>query len=211
MGIFTSLYAERLFPWMLDKSLRGRVIDGLTRKALAPATGDVLEIGFGSGRSLPHYGPDIQALWTVEPSHGMSRRATQRIARAPFPVNTQAGTGEALPFDAARFDSVSLVLTLCSVARPLDVLKEARRVLKPGGALVMMEHVKSDAPNWQRWQQRLEPLQKVLACGCHLTRDPEPLAIQAGFIWQNVTRRVVPQFPGKPELFPILIGHAVAA
>jgi ubiquinone/menaquinone biosynthesis C-methylase UbiE len=211
MGMFASLYAERVFPWALDKILRGRVIDGLTREALAPATGEVLEIGFGSGRSLPHYGPGVQALWTVEPSHGMSRRATERIASAPFPVHTEAGAGESLPFQDARFDSVSLILTLCSVSRPLDVLKEARRVLKPGGTLVMMEHVHSDEQKWQTWQRRLEPVQKLLGCGCHLTRDPEPLAIEAGFAWQRLTRQVVQKFPGKPELFPILIGHAVAA
>jgi SAM-dependent methyltransferase len=211
MGMFATFYAERVFPWLLDKSLRGRVIDGLTRKALAPATGEVLEIGFGSGRSLPHYGPQVQALWTVEPSHGMSRRATARIAGARFPVHTEAGTGESLPFETARFDSVSLILTLCSVSRPLDVLREAHRVLKPGGTLVMMEHVRSGEQKWHRWQHRLEPLQKVFGCGCHLTRDPEPLASQAGFVWQQVTRQVVPDFPGKPELFPILIGHARAA
>jgi ubiquinone/menaquinone biosynthesis C-methylase UbiE len=211
MGIISSFYAERVFPWFLDKTLRGREIDQLTRTALVPARGAVLEIGFGSGRSLPFYGPAVQGLWTVEPSTGMSRRAAGRIASASFPVHAQPGTGESLPFENGRFDSVSLILTLCSVQSPLDVLREARRVLKPGGALVMLEHVVSAEPRWQAWQQRLEPFQRVLGCGCHLTRNPEPLVTEAGFAWQQVTRQVVPNFPGKPELFPILVGHARAA
>jgi ubiquinone/menaquinone biosynthesis C-methylase UbiE len=210
MGILGSFYAERVFPWLLDKSLQGRVIDELTRTALLPANGDVLEIGFGSARSLRHYPVAVRALWAVEPSKGMSRRAAERILVSRFPVHMQPGTGESLPFEAARFDTVSLVLTLCSVNDVRAVLMEARRVLKPGGLLVLMEHVASGVPYWQTWQRRLEPMQKVLACGCHLTRDPEALAIQAGFRWRDLTRLVVPEFPGKAELFPILSGCAVA-
>jgi ubiquinone/menaquinone biosynthesis C-methylase UbiE len=210
MGILGSFYAERVFPWLLDKSLRGRVIDDLTRTALAPAHGEVLEIGFGSARSLPHYPTAVTSLWTVEPSVGMSRRALDRISLAKFPVHMEPGTGEKLPFDAGRFDTVSLVLTLCSVQNVGAVLLEARRVLKPGGLLVMMEHVASAEPRWQKWQRRLDPLQNVLACGCHLTRDPEALAVAAGFRWQQLTRQVVPEFPGRAELYPILIGCAVA-
>ncbi len=210
MGILGNFYAERVFPWMLDSMLKGRAVDGLTREALAPAHGDVLEIGFGSARSLPHYGNAVTSLWTVEPSNGMSRRAQGRIAAARFPVHMQPGTGEALPFEAARFDTVSLILTLCSVADVGAVLREARRVLKPGGSLVTMEHVAADVPRWQGWQRRLEPVQRVFACGCHLTRDPEALGTAAGFAWQRADRRVVPEFPGKPELFPIFIGHAIA-
>jgi ubiquinone/menaquinone biosynthesis C-methylase UbiE len=202
-------YAERVFPWMLDQALDTPVVADLTRQALAPATGHVLEIGFGTARSLPFYPGAVTALSAVEPSHGMSGRGQGRMAAARFPVTLTPGVGEQLPFADARFDTVSLILTLCSVTSPAAVLAQAHRVLKPGGRLLLLEHVASSEPRWARWQRRLDPVQRVLGCGCRLVRDTQADVERAGFQWESVSTRVIDQFPGPAALFPILIGHAV--
>jgi ubiquinone/menaquinone biosynthesis C-methylase UbiE len=207
MGLY-NFYAERVFPTLLERALRGRVMDELTRAALAQASGDVLEIGFGSARSLPHYPSGVDGLWAVEPSGGMSRRGQARVAASAFPVHLCSGVGEALPFPDGRFDTVVLVLTLCSVSDPLAVLHEAKRVMKPDGKLLVFEHVQSPEKRWQRWQDRLTPIQKIFGCGCHLNREVEALAQSAGFTWISASTKVIPEFPGKAELFPIFAGVA---
>jgi ubiquinone/menaquinone biosynthesis C-methylase UbiE len=203
-----SFYAETIFPWILDASLNGPDIDRLTAEMLAGVQGDVLEIGFGSARTLPFYPATVAGLWAVEPSNGMSKRARERVARSPFPVQMVTGSGERLPFENARFDAVTLAFTFCSVQHPSAVMAEILRVLKPGGSLHVLEHVQSQQPKWQRWQQRLDPIQKIWACGCHLTRDPQKLIEQAGgtFAWHR--REITKDFPGFPDLFPLFVGQA---
>jgi ubiquinone/menaquinone biosynthesis C-methylase UbiE len=204
-------YAERVFPWLLDGALRGRAVDAWTRDALAPARGEVLEIGFGTARTLPHYPDAVDVLHAVEPSVGMSRRAQQRIERARMPVVLTPGVGETLPYPDGRFDTVTLIFTLCSVRDPGAVLSEAKRVLRPGGRLLMLEHVANAEPRWATWQRRLTPIQKVVGCGCVLTRHAEAEAERAGFVWHNRHTALVPEFPGKPELFPLFRGEAMLA
>lgn len=201
-------YAEQIFPWLLDKSLRGPQIEAATAALVAPVQGDVLELGFGSARTLCFYPPTLQGLWAIEPSQGMSRRARQRIAAAPFPVHLDQGAGEHLPYEAARFDHVVLALTLCSVADPSAVLREIRRVLKPDGELHVLEHGLAREARWQTWQYRLNPLQKIIACGCHLTRDPEALVMAEGGEWIEHRWQLWQELLGPAELMPIFSGRA---
>lgn len=196
-------YEERIFPWMCDKMMDAPPMARLTRAALADVAGDVLEIGFGSGRSLAFYTGDITRLTALEPSEGMTARARARIAEAPFPVELVPGAGERLPFDDERFDAVVLVFTLCSVSDPAQVIKEAKRVLKTDGRLHFVEHVASRHPRHRRWQERLNPLQRAFACGCNLNRDPLAIAQDAGLQVELGTHDIQPDFPMFPTLFPV--------
>lgn len=206
------LYEDRIFPWLLDRLAADKQMSQLTAQALQPARGEVLEIGFGSGRTVPLYPPAVQRLCAIEPSAGMTRRAQQRIAQAHFPVELQQLQGEQLPFENARFDTVVLVLTLCTVNDPLAVLREAKRVMKPDGILLFFEHVLAQQPRYAAWQHRINPVWKVMGCGCNLTRDSVHLMEQAGFVphYKSIT-----ELEGGPEkaskMFPMLVGSATIA
>ena len=145
------------------------------QQLLQEVTGDVLEIGFGTGLNLLHYPAGVTALTTVEPNGGMGAIAQKRIAASPIPVKTQQLSGEDLPMPEASFDNVVCTWTLCSIPNVEKALQEAYRVLKPGGKFFFIEHGLSDEPGVQTWQNRITPIQKVVADGCHLNRKMDDL------------------------------------
>lgn len=153
------------------------------RELLADVDGDVLEIGAGTGANLACYGPDVRRLVLAEPEPRMRAQlqarvdATARTLRAEV-VDTP---GEGLGQPDQAFDVVVGTLVLCSVTDPRAALAEVRRVLRPGGRFVFLEHVASDDATRRRWQQRIEPVWKRLADNCHLTRPTEQLIVDAGF------------------------------
>lgn len=203
------LYSERIFPWLLDRSLSHPRIEARRAALVGQAAGEVLEIGFGSGATLPFYdAAKVTRLAVVEPSEGMNRRAAARLAASPVPVNSVPGAGERLPFDDASFDTVVTCLTLCSVQDPPKVLAEIRRVLKPGGRFLFLEHVLSDDEGRRRWQHRLTPVQKVVGVGCHLNRDTAALVRAAGFTLPEVVLELEPAFGAMAPLVPLAAGAA---
>lgn len=181
---------EKLFPivndWVLAKMEDDRA------KALAAAGGDVLEIGFGTGLNLRHY-RGIRSLTAVEPSEGMAQRGVGRAARMPFPVRIERGFAEKLPFADASFDTVVSTFVLCSVRDPDKALGEMNRVLRPGGKLLLLEHVRSDDPKIAKWQDRVEPVWKRALGGCHPNRDLTGVPERAGFKPEAVERFIAPQ------------------
>ncbi len=204
------LYSERIFPWLLDRALGHPRIEARRAALVAQATGDVLEIGFGTGATLPFYDPArVTRLTVVEPSEGMNRRAADRLAASPVPITSVPGAGEGLPFADASFDTVVTCLTLCSVQDVPQVLAEIRRVLKPGGQFLFFEHVLSDDSGRQRWQRRLTPIQRVVGVGCHLDRDSAALVRAAGFTLGPVTQEIEPAFGGLAPLLPVIAAAAV--
>ncbi|PZN95514.1 MAG: SAM-dependent methyltransferase [Alphaproteobacteria bacterium] len=204
------LYSERIFPWLLDRALGHPRIEARRAALVGQARGDVLEIGFGTGATLPFYDPaGVTSLTVVEPSEGMNRRAAARLAAARVPVTSVPGMGEGLPFADARFDCVVTCLTLCSVTDVPQVLAEIRRVLKPGGQFLFLEHVLSDDPGRGRWQRRLTPLQKVVGVGCHLDRDTAAMVRTAGFALGAVPQEIEPAFGGLAPLLPVIAAAAV--
>lgn len=161
--------------------MSGENFSELRRRLLAGTVGDVLEIGFGTGLNLPHYPAAVHSVTAVDSNPGMSRLAQARVAACPIAVRSETLDGQSLPFAACLFDCVVSTWTLCSIPDPKRALEELHRVLKPGGRFRFVEHGRSPDPAVSRWQDRLTPLQEVLADGCRLNRDIRGLVLAAGF------------------------------
>ena len=173
-------YADHVFPLLLDWTMRA--VDDLREPALAGARGDVLEVGFGTGLNLPHYPGAVRRLVALDPLRALERRVAKRVAAARFPVERVAlPADQRLPFQDASFDCIVSTFTLCSIPDAKAALAEMRRVLRPGGVYLFLEHGRSDDPRVARWQERFEPIQRRIACGCHLSRPIDRLVREAGF------------------------------
>jgi ubiquinone/menaquinone biosynthesis C-methylase UbiE len=157
---------------------------------LADLEGDVIEIGSGTGASLPYYERAARVV-AVEPDESMARRLPDKIAEASVPIEVMSAHAEELPFPDESFDAAVFAFVLCSVQAPARVLEEARRVLKPRGKLVLLEHVRGDG-RVARWQERLTPLHRKLAGNCHLNRDTKTAVAAAGFDVSEVGRTILP-------------------
>jgi len=164
------------------------------RELLAYANGRTLEIGFGTGLNLAYYPNTVTQVTTVDPNRGMHKLAQKRVQSVPIPVETQVASGECLPFEADRFDTVVSTWTLCSIPDVSQALDEIHRVLKPGGRFLFIEHGLSDQPGIQAWQHRLTPFQKIIGDGCHLNRDMAYLIAQQ-FSSLDIKAFNAPNFP----------------
>ena len=142
----------------------------MRQRACAGLTGDVVEIGFGSGLNVPHYPPEVTAVWAIEPSDVAWRKAQARIAARDVDVRRAGLDGQALDLPAERFDSALSTFTMCTIPDLDDALAELRRVLRPGAALHFVEHGRSPDADVARWQDRLQPIHGRIAGGCHLDR-----------------------------------------
>ena len=182
------LYREWLFPHVTRWCLTGRALGRERQAALAGVQGEVLEVGFGSGLNLPFYPMTVTRLVAVDCSRTAVRLAAPRIASAPFTVDVQIHSGEALPFVAETFDSVVFTWTLCMIDDPLTALSEARRVLRPAGQLFFLEHGRADDPALARSQDRWNPLNQRLFAGCNINRPIDALVSAAGFDIRSLDR-----------------------
>jgi SAM-dependent methyltransferase len=200
---------DRLVAALYDPVLRGAERAGLgerRRGLLGDLEGHVLEIGAGTGANLPHLGPGVERLTLIEPSPPMLRRLRRRVAADPpsAQVTVVRAPAEALPIADASVDVVVSTLVLCSVGDLTLALAEARRVLRDGGALVVIEHVAAEGSG-ARAQRLLEPAWKVAARGCHLTRDTSAALVEAGFDLGGVTPW---RLPGGGPAAPAISGVA---
>lgn len=166
----SGFYARCIFPWLNDKLTNDPELLRLRTDVLADARGRVIEIGFGSGANLSHYRPSVRSVVGIEPNDGMLDRARLRVAMAPMPVSIVIGNAERMPFADRMFDTAVSTLTLCTVANPGRALAELHRVLRDDGRLIVIEHGLSNDEPVARWQWRLNGIQNVVACGCHLIR-----------------------------------------
>lgn len=168
-------YSRWLFPRLIDLAMSSDPFPQYRREVLADVSGDVLEIGFGTGLNLPHYPESVRAITTVDVNPGMSAIAQRRIEASNITVHQHVLNGESLPMADDSFDSVVSTWTLCSIANVDQALREIGRVLKPSGTFFFIEHGLSSDPAIQTWQHRLTPVQKIVADGCHLDRNIQQL------------------------------------
>lgn len=156
----------KIAAWLYDLEMRlaASQLNPRRQALLRRVTGRTLEIGVGTGQNLGFYAPDSWVAG-IDPDVGMLTRALRRAKDASVPVHLLAAKGEALPLRDGSFDVVVVSLVLCSVDSPDQVLEEARRVLRPGGKLHFMEHVRSEAAGWARLQDLVTPVWKTVATG----------------------------------------------
>ena len=176
-----NLYERWVLPRLIDLTMKNREATRHRQGLLPAARGRVLEIGIGSGLNLPFYGAEVERVVGVDPSEELLALTRGRLRDAPFEVELLARTAEALPFEAGRFDSAVTTWTLCSVPDAMSALAELRRVLKPGGQLIFVEHGRAEAPGVAAWQDRLNGLWGRLAGGCNINRPIAAMIRDAGF------------------------------
>lgn len=191
-GFAVGLYREHVLPRIVDRACSSADLDDLRSAATAGLVGCVLEIGFGSGLNLRHYPGAVEAVLAVEPSALARRRAARRAVTSRLVVEHVGIDGEAIALEDASVDAALSTFTLCTIPDPARALAELRRLIRPGGRLHLLEHGLAPDPGVVAWQRRLEPLQRRLAGGCHLTRDIPALIAQAGFANLRVEQRYGP-------------------
>jgi ubiquinone/menaquinone biosynthesis C-methylase UbiE len=170
-----SLYEDHVLPRVIDVMLGNEKIGKLRRRALAELTGVVVEVGFGSGANIPYYPNAVERVYAVDPALVGRKLAKKRLAASNVPVEFVGLDGAAIPLDDASVDNALSTWTLCTIPDVDGALREVRRVLRPGGRLVFLEHGLSDNPNVARRQHRYNRIQRRVAGGCHLDRDPAAL------------------------------------
>ena len=163
-------YSNLIVPYCIDFSMSGSNLQEYRQKLLADVSGEILEIGFGTGLNLPHYPKEVNKITTIDPNPGMQKLARSRIVKSHITVDYKVLNSESLPMIDSTFDSVVCTWTLCSIPLVDRAIAEIHRVLKPGGKFYFIEHGLSSETQIQVWQNRLTPIQKVIADGCHLNR-----------------------------------------
>jgi ubiquinone/menaquinone biosynthesis C-methylase UbiE len=205
-----SLWGQ-IFAAGYDRVMAGpekAVLRGHRAALIGRLTGDVLEVGGGTGANLPFYGPGVKNLVITEPEEPMARRLEHKLADYSLPARVVRAPAEDLPLEDARFDFVVSTLVLCTVDDPARALAEIHRVLKPGGQLVFLEHVRSDVPGLARWQDRLHGVQVRVGHGCHCNRPTLENIERAGFSISEVEHDRMRKAP--PIVRPLIAGLAGA-
>ena len=175
------LYGEQVLPRITNVLCGPKNVHPLRRRVCDPLEGSVVEIGFGSGHNVPLYPAAVSRVAAVEPADLGWKLAGKRLRATSVPVERAGLDGQALPFEDDSFDCALSTWTMCSIPDIAAALAELRRVLKPGGKLSFVEHGLAPDEGVRRWQHRLEPLQKRVFGGCHLTRPIAELLTTAGF------------------------------
>jgi ubiquinone/menaquinone biosynthesis C-methylase UbiE len=194
------------YDWFLGISERAG-LSARRRELLALATGRTLEVGAGTGLNLIHY-PDDAELVLAEPDQHMVARLRARVEHSLRVARIVRAPGERLPFPDSSFDTVVMTLVLCTAPDPALVLREAARVLRPGGLLLFLEHVRSDDPRLARWQDRLRGPWKFFANGCYCNRRTLATIESSPFVVEQAEKTAVPM--AVPLVRPMVIGTARA-
>jgi ubiquinone/menaquinone biosynthesis C-methylase UbiE len=192
-----AIYRDHIFPRLLEIALGGRKPMEYRRRVLAAARGQVLEIGFGTGLNLECYPDQVERLTLLDVDRLLPRRVQKRIAATSFPVEMAFLDAARLPFADASFDVVVSTWTLCTIPDVASALTEVRRVLRPGGEFLFLEHGRSEDPHVARRQDRWNGVQKFVGCGCNLNRPIDDLVSAAGLKIAQLDRF---QMPGMPKI-----------
>jgi SAM-dependent methyltransferase len=202
-------WSDRVVPHVNDLALRGREIGELRAQACEGLYGRVLELGFGSGLNIRWYPEAVTQVDAVEPAELAWQLSADRRLETSIPIGRIGRNAEQIHVGPDRYDAALVTFTLCTIPDAEAALREVYRVLKPGASLHFLEHGLSDDPKVITWQYRLEPMQRLVAGGCHLTRDPAELAERAGLLVKMVERGPL---PGGPKAWTFgYFGEAVKA
>lgn len=180
------VYRDRIFPACYDLLMGMGKLDERRREALAPVRGQILEIGIGTGLNLPHYPATVETITGLDANAGMLRQLEKKLAGGGIEVAFECAGADLLPFEDSSFDTVVLTLVLCSLADRSRAMAEIRRVLRPDGRLVFLEHGLSPDPKVAKWQGRLNAIQKRFAVGCLLDVPVKQELEQAGFGFEKL-------------------------
>jgi ubiquinone/menaquinone biosynthesis C-methylase UbiE len=186
------LYRRYFAPVLVDTACSPKALGKWRARVVEDLAGDVVEIGFGAGRNLPFYPETVTSLTAVEPSEGMRQRGAKRIADFPSPLHWGGLDGQHLDLADNSFDAAVVTFSLCTIPDPNLALRELRRVVRPGGELRVLEHGLAPDPKIAKWQHRLDPIEKVIADGCHLTRDCVALVEANGWTVTEKFQRFAP-------------------
>ncbi len=198
------LWERRVVPRLVELSLKGHDVGELRRRTCADLHGRVLELGFGSGLNTKFYPDGVDVVEAVEPSDLGWDLSERRRLRSSVPVKRVGLDGQRLAVPDTTYDAVLCTFTLCTIPDPELALSEVRRVLRPGGALHFVEHGLAPTENVQTWQRRLEPLQRRVAGGCHLTRDVPEMLRAAGFELERLDADYLPApRPARPWTYVV--------
>ena len=175
------IYDERVLPRIINLACNVKPLRPLRERVCGGLHGQVVEVGFGSGLNIPYYPPEVSGVAAIEPADTGWTLAAKRLAGSGVPIERKGLDGQSLPLADDSADAALSTFTLCTIPDVEAALLEIRRVLKPGGALHFLEHGLAPDESVRRWQHRLEPMQKRLFGGCHLTRPVAELLTKAGF------------------------------
>ncbi len=175
-------YEKNILPFLIDKACGIGPIMAQRQKVVPQASGEVLEIGIGSGLNLPYYdSARVSKVWGLEPSPEMRAKAAKIAAKAAVPVSFLDLPGEEIPLEDSSVDTVLVTYTLCTIPEVTAALSRMRRVLRPAGKLIFCEHGQAPDASVRRWQDRINPIWGKFSGGCHLNRPIDALIKQAGF------------------------------
>jgi ubiquinone/menaquinone biosynthesis C-methylase UbiE len=209
MGQIYNATWGRLFAAAYDRGLKATEEAGLRlmrQQLLEGARGRVLELGAGTGVNLDLYPAGVAELVATEPDPHMAKRLRAKLAGSGRTATVVEAPAEGLPFDDASFDTAVATLVLCTVPDPAAALSEVARVLKPGGRLLFVEHVRAEDPGLARWQDRLEKPWRFLGDGCHCNRDTVAMIAASRFEIEGLERGRMPKAP--PIVSPLVHGSA---
>ena len=187
------VYAKYVLPRFIDLSMRNKETARVRADWVPHARGDVLEVGIGSGLNLPFYSAEVRRVYGVEPSAELQKMARKRMASQATKVEFLSQSAEDdLPLSDMSIDTVVMTWTLCSIPDPLKALRQMKRVLKPNGRLIFIEHGRAPDSRVAAWQDQLTPLWKRIGGGCHLNRKIDDLLVGAGFTIDELRTTYLP-------------------